>query len=117
MLWSLSISPREPASIACEVSTCLSRQIFVATNIILSRQKFRRDKHTSVATKDVYFRDKTFVATKVVYCHDKTFVATKTIVVAATANKHLKRNEEVLQPKLHHGRLHFKRIFCRVAQK
>ena len=61
---------------------CLSRQIFVATKvfvmpkIFLSRQTFCRnkDKHTSVATKDVLCRDK------------RTFVATEIILVAATAN-------------------------------
>ena len=39
---------------------------FVATNIILSRQKFCRNKHIFVATKDLFCRDKAFVATKIV---------------------------------------------------
>ena len=39
---------------------------FVATNLILSRQKFCRNKHTFVATKDLFCRDKAFVATKIV---------------------------------------------------
>ena len=46
----------------------LSCQIFVATNTCLSRQMFCRDKHTFVATKDVFCRNKSkfmFVATKV----------------------------------------------------
>ena len=48
---------------------CLSQQIFLVTkvlsrkNIILYRQMFYRDKHTFIATKDV------FVATKL--CRDK----------------------------------------------
>ena len=41
--------------------------MLVATNIILSRQRFSRDKHIFVTTKDV-------------------FVATKMIVVAVPAN-------------------------------
>ena len=35
----------------------LSRKIFAAANIILSRQKFCCVKHTFVATKDVFCRD------------------------------------------------------------
>ena len=36
----------------------LSRYIFVGTNIVTLRQKFCRDKHTFVVTKDVVCRDK-----------------------------------------------------------
>ena len=54
----------------------LSRQIFVATNIFLLRQNFCRDKHTFVATKDVFFQKTCFVATKI-------------ILVAAPANDSL----------------------------
>ena len=45
-------------------NTCLSWQkYFVATNIILSLQKFCHGKHTFVTTKDVFCRDKhVFVA-------------------------------------------------------
>ena len=59
-----------------------------------------RDKHTVVAAKDVFCRDKsklvetkkhvwrthTFVVTKDVFCRDKSFVATKMILLAAPAN-------------------------------
>ena len=37
---------------------CRDKHNFVATNIILSQQKFGRDKHAFVATKDVFCRDK-----------------------------------------------------------
>ena len=37
---------------------CLLRQIFVATNKILSRQPFCCDRHIFVATKDAFCRDK-----------------------------------------------------------
>ena len=47
-----------------------ARQIFVVTNITLSRQN---DKHTFVATTDAF-------------CCYKTFVATKSILAAASAN-------------------------------
>ena len=47
---------------------------YVATNTCLWRQKFCRDKHAFVATKDVLCRDK------------HVFVATKMIFVAAPAN-------------------------------
>ena len=56
---------------------------FVATN------KSYRDKHTFVATKDVFCRDKNvFVATNKITraCRDRTFVATKIILVATPAN-------------------------------
>ena len=62
------------------------RQIFVATNTILSPQAyFCRDKHVFVATKDTFCRDKSMpVATKDVFCRDKhIFVATKMMLVAA----------------------------------
>ena len=63
--------------------------LFVATNIILSRQKFYCNKKVC--------RDKSFVARSILLsrhkkrslsrqtrvCHDKTFVATKSILVAA----------------------------------
>ena len=48
--------------------------VVFATNIILSRQKVCCGKHTFVATKDVFRRDK------------HVFVATKMIPVAAPAN-------------------------------
>ena len=52
---------------------------FVATNTCLLRQKFCHDKHTFVATKDVFCLDKRmFAATNY-----KTFVPTKIILVAA----------------------------------
>ena len=69
--------------------------IFVATNTFLSRQNVCPDKHTFVATKDVFCRNKhVFVATKVCLsgqngcrdklffiatniCRDESFVATK----------------------------------------
>ena len=58
----------------------LRQKYFVATNIILSKQKLCRGKHT-------------FVATKNVCCHDKhVLVMTKMILVAAPTNdksKHL----------------------------
>ena len=76
--------------------------------MFVARKYFCRDKHTFVATKDVFVkvslsrkkfiyksfvakkfcRDKhTFVATKDVFCRDKhVFVATKMILVAAPAN-------------------------------
>ena len=57
----------------CLSQQLLSQQIFVATNIILSRQAY------FVGTKDVFYRDKhVFVPTKVcLFCRDKTFVTTK----------------------------------------
>ena len=73
-------------SIIFVATKVLSRQIFVATNITLSRQKFCRDKHTFVATKHVFCRNKSmlvnlftkrlsrqayFVATKDVFFRDK----------------------------------------------
>ena len=77
----------------------LSRQIFVATNRYLSRQKFLkaksffRDKSTLVATKvrlsrqKYVCRDKTFVATNI--SREKTVVATKMILVTALVNDRL----------------------------
>ena len=77
----------------------------VATNTCSSQQQLCLDKHTFVATKDVFCRDKhvvdateyvcrnkTFVATKKMFvaaniCRDKSFVATNTILVAAPANE------------------------------
>ena len=54
--------------------------MFAATNRILSSQTFCRGKHTFVATKDVFCRDKR------VCCDKNIFVATKMILVAARAN-------------------------------
>ena len=59
--------------------------IVVATNIILSRQKFSRGKHTFVVTKDLFCRDKqVFVVTNTCLSSrtHKTFVATKMILEA-----------------------------------
>ena len=52
---------------------CRDRIYFFAT--IFSQQNLFDDKHTFVATKDVFC-----------VCHDKTFVATKMILVAAPTN-------------------------------
>ena len=49
-------------------------QIFVATNVLLREKFICRDKHTFVATREVFCR----------YKH--VFVATKLILVAATTN-------------------------------
>ena len=60
----------------------LLRQIFVATNTILSRQNLCRNKHVFVATKHIFCHDKnTIVAINVLsrqtrVCRDKSFVAT-----------------------------------------
>ena len=64
-----------------KVCLCLSQQnSFVATNKCLLRQKLCRDKHTSVATKNVFCRDKhVFVAIKL-------SSQQKFILVAALAN-------------------------------
>ena len=53
------------------VTKVLSQQkYFVITNIILSWQKFHHNKHTFVATKDMFCHDKhVFVVIKL--CHDK----------------------------------------------
>ena len=81
----------------------LLRQIFVTTNIILSRRKFCHDKLTFVATNTCLFvvtkhvfwrkrrkicRNKHEVLSRQAYfCCDKhVFVATKMILVAAPAN-------------------------------
>ena len=66
--------------------TSLSMHVSLA-NIILSPQKFGHDKHTFVATKDVFYDITNTRQTRV--CHDKTFVATKMILVAAPANDRL----------------------------
>ena len=83
-------------SIIFVATKVLSRQIFVATNITLLRQKFYRYKHTFVATKHVFCRDKSmhvnlftkrlsrqktcFFVTNTCLSRDKTFVATNMIL-------------------------------------
>ena len=57
--------------------------MFVATNTCLSQQMFCRDKHTFVATKDVFCRDKGFVATKLCLSRQR-FCLDKNMFVAAT---------------------------------
>ena len=52
----------------------LPRQIFVTTNIILSPQKFCRDKHTFYATKDVSCRGKLLFVTINTYLSRQTGV-------------------------------------------
>ena len=69
----------------------MSRQFFVvvATNIILLRQTyFCRDKTRLLSRqKYAYGRKHTFVATKDAFCRDKhVFVATESILVAAPAD-------------------------------
>jgi len=67
------------------VTKLLSQQIFVAANIILSRQK--NCNKCFVATSLLLSRQKTsFVVTNTWFCHDKMFVAAKMILVAAPAN-------------------------------
>ena len=59
---------------ACFVMTkLLSWQIFVVTNMCLSRQRLCLDKHTFVTTKDMFCCDKQLlVVTEVcLFCHDK----------------------------------------------
>ena len=62
-------------SLSPEACVCHNKG-FVMTKICLLWQNFCSDKHTFVATKDMW-------QTRV--CHDKTFVATKMILVAAPA--------------------------------
>ena len=71
---------------------CCDKSMFAATKLLQYsallqlRQNFCRDKHTLIATKDVFWCDKhVFVATKLLRCL-KTFVAAKMILVAAPAN-------------------------------
>ena len=72
--------------------TCLSRQIFVATNIILSRQNFCRYKHTFVATNTclswhskimflaTYNCDK-YLSQKAQFCRNNFFFVTTSILL------------------------------------
>jgi len=57
--------------------------MFVATNMILSRQKFCHDKHIFVATKDVYdWRElpQSIILSRQTFCHTKhTFIVTKDV--------------------------------------
>ena len=64
----------------CVTKVCLLQQIFVVTKIGLSWQRFCRDKHTFVTTKDFFCHDKH------VFFRDKTFVVTKMILMAAPTN-------------------------------
>ena len=84
-MYHVSAQGVEERIINVAIKLCLSRKktttkhsnkTFVVTEICLSRQTFRRDKHTFVATKNVFCRYKhTFVATKNVFCRYKhTFV-------------------------------------------
>ena len=67
---------------------------FVVTKVSLpvATKYYGRDKHTFVATKDVFCRDKSkLVTTKLLWqqnyvCRDKSFVAKKLILMAAPAN-------------------------------